>query len=612
VGFVIGTAGHVDHGKSALVAALTGIDPDRLVEEKRRGLTIDLGFANLKLPSGRQVGLIDVPGHVDFMHNLLSGMHGVDFALLVISVTEGVMPQTREHLQVLDLMGIANGLVVLTKVDLADRELVDLVSSDAIELLKPTQLAAVGVAQVSALSGLGLQSLKEQIDEGLLAMPPRSDKGRPRLPVDRAFAMKGFGTVVTGTLLDGSIGLGQVLELQPGRVRLRVRGLQQFNQPVERAEPGTRVAVNVAGIEKGAVRRGQVLTVPDSLTPTDRIDASVRVLAGGRNLRPGGEVLVHAGSACVLAGAFPLQTAMARPGESGWLQLRLRGEIAAVNGDHYVLTDPASGAVLGGGVLADVRPRRQPRGSERLIDSLVRRLAGDGPTQELERHPFGISRKELLKATGASDSDLDNLDARQVGSNLFNPGVWARLRASIVGQVENYHRTHPLRVGVPTQELRSRLHVPPSVYGPVLDELVAAGDVIEQAGLLRIPSHQVEVDAASAEALLEALSGPSPPLLSAALEACGLQSDVAEALMAQGSLVRIGQDLAMGRPRLDEAIALVRSEIERHGSISLSRLRDLSQGTRRTAQAILEHLDGLGETRRIGDQHVRGPARKVE
>ncbi|MGH7862671.1 MAG: SelB C-terminal domain-containing protein, partial [Candidatus Dormibacteraceae bacterium] len=279
---------------------------------------------------------------------------------------------------------------------------------------------------------------------------------------------------------------------------------------------------------------------------------------------------------------------------------------------HYVLTDPASGSVLGGGVFADVRPRRRPRGSEGLIDSLVQRLAGDGPAQELERHPFGISRKELLKVTGGSDADLDNLDAQHVGSSLFNPAVWARLRTSMLGQVETYHRAHPLRMGVPAQELCSRLHIPPGAFRPVLDELVSAGDLIEQAGLLRIPSYQVEVDAAATDALIEALSVPSPPLLSAALKGLGLQSDIAEAVIARGSLVRIGRDLVIGRPQLDAAVALVRSEIGRHGSISLSRLRDLTQGSRRSAQAILEQLDGVGETRRIGDQHVRGPASRVE
>ncbi|HVB76686.1 MAG TPA: selenocysteine-specific translation elongation factor [Candidatus Nitrosotalea sp.] len=607
MGFVIGTAGHVDHGKSALVQALSGIDPDRLAEEKRRGLTIDLGFAHATLPSGREVGIVDVPGHIDFMRNLLSGMHGVDFALLIVSATEGVMAQTREHLEVLDLMGIDHGLDVITKVDLADAELIELVSEEAREASSRTSLAGAEVVHVSARTGLGMEQLRQQIDSGLKVMTPRPDKGRPRLAIDRAFAMTGFGTVVTGTLVDGCLQVGQELELQPGGTAHRVRGLEQYNRPVESAEPGSRVAVNIAGIQKDAIRRGQVLTLVHSLQPSERIDASVRLLPGTRRLRPGAQAIVHSGSASVSARLLPLESSMPDPGGTGWLQLRLRHPIAAVNGDRYILSEATTGAVVGGGVFVDVHPVRHPRNGVPVIESLAQRLTGSGLEQELRKHPFGVTPSQIMVITGASAADLEDLNAERVGPYLFDPGVFAQLSAAALREVERYHATHPMRRGVPAQELRSRLRVPPPVFRHVVAALLGAGVLAEHDLALAAPSHRVLVDERLAAALIEALSANpmSPPPLSAALKSSAVSSDVAEALIEQATLVRIGADLAITRSGLDRAMELIRSELESAGSISLGRLRDLMGGNRRTAQAILEYLDGVGETRRVGDERVR-------
>src|SRR4030088_2791277 len=277
--FVVGTAGHIDHGKSTLIQALTGIDPDRLEEEKRRGMTIDLGFAYLTLPSGRLVGVVDVPGHARFIRNMLAGVHGLDAVLLVVAADEGVMPQTREHLEIVDLLEVNRGIAVVTKVDLVEPDWLELVSAEVSETLGRTSLAGAEIVAVSATTGQGLEELKERLDRLLAGAEPRPDPGRPRLPVDRVFTIGGFGTVVTGTLVDGSLKVGEELQLQPSGRRVRVRGLQQHNRKVEAAQPGSRVAANLVGVEKDQLDRGEVLARPGTVAASRRLDASVRVLS---------------------------------------------------------------------------------------------------------------------------------------------------------------------------------------------------------------------------------------------------------------------------------------------------------------------------------------------
>src|SRR3990172_3190399 len=296
--YVIGTAGHVDHGKSALVHALTGIDPDRLQEEKERGMTIDLGFAWLKLPGGEQVSIVDVPGHERFIKNMLAGAGGIDLALLVVAADEGGMPQTREHLAILDLLGVSSGVLVVTKKDLVEDDLLELVADDVREAVEGTTLAGSPLVACSALSGDGLDELRRVLDERLEATPPKRDIGRPRLPVDRSFTMAGFGTVVTGTLIDGPFEVGQEVEIVPGGQRARIRGLQHHREQVQRALPGRRTAVNLSGVAKDGGGRGQVLALPGSMAPTTALDVRLRALASLRRpLRHNAELTLHVGSA---------------------------------------------------------------------------------------------------------------------------------------------------------------------------------------------------------------------------------------------------------------------------------------------------------------------------
>ncbi len=608
--FVVGTAGHIDHGKSTLIQALTGIDPDRLEEEKRRGMTIDLGFAYLTLPSGRLAGIVDVPGHARFIRNMLAGVHGLDAVLLVVAADEGVMPQTVEHLEIVDLLEIRHGLAVVTKVDLVEPDWLELVVAELAETLAPTSLAGAEILPVSAVTGQGLDDLKRRLDDLLAGTPQREDRRRPRLPVDRVFTIGGFGTVVTGTLVDGSLNVGEEVELQPSARRVRVRGLQQHNRKVDAAQPGSRVAANLVGVEKEDLHRGEVLARPGTVTVTRRVDAAVRVLRDSpRPLRHGAQVLLHTGTAEVSARAIVLASDEIQPGGTGWVQLYLGRPVAVAAGDRFVLRLPTPSATVAGGSFADVSPRRHPRHDERVRESLERRAAGEVLQEELRKYPRGITAQALLRATLAEDADVSRLEARRAGQWLFAPEAWAALQARSRSALEEYHRAHPLRAGMPREELKSRLGLAPATFGPVLAALAGDGVLADRGGELALPDHRVEIDPAAggpAGRLLELLQAQpfAPPSLPEAMRAAGASAEVVRALAQRGELVRLSEDVAFTRAAFDSAVALVREVMAAEGSVTVATLRDRMGASRRPVLALLEHLDAQRVTRRVGDARV--------
>ena len=605
--FVVGTAGHIDHGKSTLIQALTGIDPDRLAEEKRRGMTIDLGFAYLTLPSGRLVGIVDVPGHARFIRNMLAGVHGLDAVLLVIAADEGVMPQTVEHLEIVHLLDISRGLVVLTKVDLVEPDWLELVTAEVGERLADTSLAGAEVVPVSALSGEGLDLLRGKLDLLLDGTTARADRQRPRLPIDRVFTIGGFGTVVTGTLVDGFLKVGEELEAQPGGRRVRVRGLQQHDRKVEVAAPGSRVAANLVGVEKEDLRRGHVLVRPGTLASTRRVDAEVAVLAGAaRPLRNGADLLLHTGTAEVAARAIVLDADELLPGSRGWVQLYLAEPIAAAAGDRFVLRQPSPSATIAGGRFADVNPRRHPRNDASVPASLERRMAGDVLQEELRKYPRGITEAALVKATLAPVADLAGVAGRRAGGWIFAPESWAALSGRSQALLEEYHRTHPLRGGMPREELKSRLGLAPAAFSVALVELARDGVLAEQGGELALPGHKVELDPAEggpAQRLRELLGRApfAPPSLPEALREAGAGPEVLRALAKRGEIVRLSEDVAFTRPAYESALELVRQIVAAEGGVTVARLRDAMGASRRPVLAFLEHLDAERVTRREGD-----------
>ncbi len=467
----------MDHGKSTLVKALTGTDPDRLIEEKARGLTIDLGFAWMPLPGGAVASFVDVPGHEDFIRNMLAGAGAVSACLLVIAADEGPMPQTREHLAILDLLAVRHGVVALTKQDLVDEAWLDLVRAESVALLAGTSLAAAPIVPVSATTGLGLDLLVAQLEAMVATVPDAPDRGRPRLSIDRAFSLAGFGTVVTGTLRDGRLHPGDSVLLQPTGLRLRARSVQGHGQATPEAVPGTRTAVNLPGVETSAIRRGDVLITPGAYQPTRLVDVALRVLADA----PAPVVhddrlhLFH-GAAEIPARVRVMGGRAIEPGQQGWAQLRLGRPTVLVAGDRLVLRRPSPPATLGGGRVLDPRPpgrrRRFPPATLARFEALA---AGD-PLEVAwqmlaEREPCRVEALPPPDTGLAAEAMVTALEqlaeagrARQVAPFWFTAHGWERLRGRCQAALERYHQRWPLRAGAPPEEIRERLALAPEAF----------------------------------------------------------------------------------------------------------------------------------------------------
>ncbi|MCK5653971.1 MAG: selenocysteine-specific translation elongation factor, partial [Dehalococcoidia bacterium] len=512
--FVLGTAGHVDHGKSVLVQALTGIDPDRLREEKERGMTIDLGFAWLKLPSGRAVGIVDVPGHEHFIKNMLAGVGGIDIALLVIAADEGVMPQTREHLAILDLLQVDRGIAIIAKKDLVDEEWLELVTLEVGDVLAGTTLAQAPLIAVSALTGEGLPKLVSAIDQVLDSATPKKDIGRPRLPIDRVFTMAGFGTVVTGTLVDGSLSQGQEVEILPPALAARIRGLQSHKQKIDIASPGNRVAANLSGVATSELTRGDVVTTPGWLTPTRAFDVKLRLLPSApRPLPHNATVTFHHGAAEVLGKIRLLESNKIEPGETAWAQFLLAQPIVAVKDDRFIIRSPQQ--TLGGGQIVGPQAKRHRRFRTDVIEGLATREAGTAEQIILaivqEEEPLELKRLLTLcnLSRGEVEEAIRSLAAQKkvivLGNMmlLFSAQGWEKLAKQAKLAVQRYHQQFPLRHGPPKEELRGKIKTPTKFFARALEQLIQEGTLIEAGPMVRSPDHkpqptpkqQAEVDA---------------------------------------------------------------------------------------------------------------------
>lgn len=617
--YVIGTAGHIDHGKSALVRALTGIDPDRLREEKERGLTIDLGFAWLKLPSGVEVSIVDVPGHERFIKNMLAGAGGIDLALLVVAADEGVMPQTREHLAILDLLGVSHGVVAVTKADLADAGLLGLAMADVREALAGTALEGAPIVPCSSVTGEGLGDLLTAIKAQLAGTPPKRDIGRPRLPIDRAFTIAGFGTVVTGTLCDGRLKVGDEVEVVPAGLRARVRGLQTHGRKVEVADPGRRTAVNLAGVPVESLRRGMVLALPGSLRPTTAVDVRLRAVGYlGRPIRHGLEVTFHTGAAEAPGRLVLLDCEAVAPGQSAWAQVRLAAPVAAVRGDRFIIRDPND--TLGGGTVADPQARRHRRYHVPTLEALKALEAGspqDVLLLALERtgpaplaavvQEGGIGPAAARAAAGAlaEAGRLVVLDGGELqdSSLLCTAEGLAALTARLREVLGGFHQASPLRPGMPREELRSRLGLAPRTFDSVLRFWRQEGEVRESGPLVSLPWHEPRLDPgqrARAEAYLAALrASPFAPSPSAVLD-----EGLLAYLETRGDIVRVADGVVFDAQAYREMVARITDYLREHGSVTLAQVRDMFGTSRKYAQALLEHLDEKRVTRRIGDERV--------
>lgn len=634
---VIGTAGHVDHGKSKLVEALTGIDPDRLKEEKEREMTIDLGFAWLTLPSGEPVGVVDVPGHRDFIENMLAGVGGIDAALFVVAADEGVMPQTREHLAILDLLGVRNGVVALTKTDLVeDEEWLELVQIDVAELLEGTALADASIVPVSVRTGQGLPTLLEELDRLLENAPPRSDLGRPRLPIDRVFTIAGFGTVVTGTLIDGHLQVGQEVEVLPQGLKARVRGLQTHKERIERAVPGSRVAINLTGVSIDEVQRGDVVTTPGWLKPTMLIDVHLRYLASApRPLRHNATLKFFSGSAEVMARARLLDSEAILPGGEGWVQLRLAEPVALVRGDRFIGRQPSPAVTVGGGQIVDPHPRRRHRRFRSEVIARLMTLARGSPVeiflQSLETsQPCQLL--ELMERSGLAMEEAGNvlqelLDSKEVlildsrirqqlpsiqqliTSNryLISAAGWQKLSDKLTIALRDYHQRHPLRQGMPREELKSQLRLSTKLLNEVVNRAVSQSKLVDEEAALRLPEHRVKFSADQERQVQELLAAfkksPYTPPSVANSEAI-VGTEVLNALIQQRKLVQVSEGVLFLKETYEEMVKRVIEHIREKGTITVAQVRDMFAASRKYALALMEHLDEHKVTKRVGDERV--------
>jgi selenocysteine-specific elongation factor len=615
---VIGTAGHVDHGKSALIQALTGTDPDRLAEEKARGMTIDLGFAWTTLPSGREVGFVDVPGHERFVHNMLAGVGGVGCALFVVDASEGWRPQSAEHLAILDLLGIPTGVVALTKADLVDQATRDRVAAEVAARLRGTTLAGAAIVPTAAPSGLGVDAVAAALDAALdrLAEPP--DRGRPRLPVDRVFTMRGSGTVVTGTLSGGSLRAPAEAELLPAGRRVRVRGLQGHGRPLAEATPARRLAVNLAGVATDQVARGDVLVLPGQWAPTRVADCRLRCLPGApAPLRGRGAYLLYAGAAETSARLQPLDATELRPGADALVRLHLERPLVLAAFEPVVLRDSGRDETVGGGLVLDPFPPTAVRG----IAARVRRA------EELEAReaagPTGLPARVLAERGVVPLTDLPHLAAITPDQLLASPSVvgsrtlawsreaWEAAAAAVLEAVGRQHRDDPSAPGLPAQAARAAALAsagptwPDAAGAEVVEALVVAGRLVPDGRALRLPGHgtRLDPDQRALLARVEAALGEAGvSLLSeTALRDLGADRKATALLVRLGVLVAVAPGGYLGRSTLEGAVATLRGAFPDGRLFAATEAREALGTTRRTAIPLLEHLDRDGVTVRLGD-----------
>ena len=612
--FVIGTAGHIDHGKSVLIHKLTGIDPDRLIEEKERGMTIDLGFAWLTLPSGREVGIIDVPGHERFIKNMLAGVGGIDLALLIVAANEGVMPQTREHLDILNLLDIQTGIVVITKIDTVDEELLSLVIMEVQELIATTSLHNAPILPVSAYTGEGLKELVATIDELLSSIQPRKDIGRPRLLIDRVFTIAGSGTVVTGTLIDGSLSQGQEVEVVPAGLKARVRGLQSHKTRVETAGPGSRVAANITGVSVAQLQRGDVLTSPGWLLPATRVDVKLRLLDGlSRSLKHGATVSFFTGAAEELAKVHLLEKEEVKPGETALAQLALKRPVAAVKGDHYIIRSPMD--TLGGGNIISVHARRHRRFRENIVDSLSKIERGTAEEileamlemkQPLELRSMvidsNLSEGEVEKALAALEQQKKVRIIGRAGDRIvFSSAGWDTMVKKSQKVVGDYCKKFTTRTGIPKGELSSKLGLTPQ--SPVLQKLKDDNIIVEEGATVRLPEFQVkltEQQQKKIDAFLRVLKDNpySPP------GDVTLEPELLNLIIRQGRAVKVAEGVVFSKNAYDEMVGKIIAHAKEHGSITIADVREMFGNSRKYITALLEYMDDKKLTRRVGDARV--------
>ncbi len=625
---VVGTAGHIDHGKTSLVKALTGTDTDRLPEEKARGITIDLGFAFLEEPDGLVIEIVDVPGHERFVKNMLAGVGGIDLALLVIAADEGIMPQTREHLAICQLLRIKSGMVALTKADLAEPDWIELVRDDVANLVRDTFLSGCPIVPVSVKTGAGLGTLRQALADLGRAVPAKATDQTARLPVDRVFTVKGFGTVVTGTLTAGILAVDDKVEVYPRGVQSKIRGLQVHGKTVERSAAGQRTAVNLQAVERAAIERGDVLAPPGSLVPTLLADATLELLPDApRPLKARDRVRFHVGTQEVMARVLLVERAVLEPGEISYGRFRLEAPVVALPGDRFVIRSYSPIVTIGGGALLDIAPPRFKRKAPALLAHL-RLLETGAPAQVLEEHlkqagPAGARAADLRARTAFGLERLKALlqELVQAGAIVAVDREWflhrdanERLRSQTLALLGAFHAENPLRTGISREELRSRAgNAHERVFTQLLASLEAEGLVRSEKDQVRLATHKIRLSAEQerivkgleADFLRAAAAPPSPEEALARLGVQGTEKhELFQLLVSDRRLIRVKESLYFHAEALREIQDKVVGHLRERKDIGPGDVKDLLGISRKYAIPLMEYFDAQRVTVRQGERRV--------
>jgi selenocysteine-specific elongation factor len=627
---ILGTAGHIDHGKTALVKALTGVDTDRLKVEKERGITTELGFTFLDLPSGIRMGIVDVPGHEKFVKHMVAGVWGIDLVALIIATDEGVMPQTREHLDICRLLEVRKGLVILTKIDLVDQDLLGLVKEEVTDIVKGTFLKDAPILPVSSVTREGIPQLISALDRLSQEVQARSTEGLFRLPIDRVFVMKGFGTVVTGTVVSGALSVGESIQILPSGIEAKVRTLQVYGRPVQKAVAGQRAAVNLQGIETSAVERGDVLVHTHTLAPTRMLDVYIEYLPSAeRPLKNRTRQRFHIGTNLTSASIFLLDREELIPGESGFAQLRLEAPVVALPHDRFVIRGSGVIQTLGGGVVIDAHPTRHKRNAPSVIKDLTTLREGSDDqaiAQHIRRSGMGgIASDDLLKRVPTSSPELQKVIKKMIDQGealLIDPEkmkvidirCYHQLREMTLAQLKQFHQRFPMKSGLAKEELRTKLpmEVDVKLFQILINGLIQSKEILLEKEKLRLSTHHISsMDEKGLikrveEAVLKAgLQSPSAKELSEAWSEKeeGVQA-VFEHLVHEGVLVKVKSGIYIHRVPFEHLKEALVSYLKKNKEITTPQFKEMTNASRKYAIPLIEYFDQIKLTIRLGEKRV--------
>jgi len=626
---VLGTAGHIDHGKTSLIKALTGIDTDRLKEEKERGITIELGFAHLQLPCGELLGIVDVPGHEKFVKNMVAGATGIDLVALVIAADEGVMPQTREHLEICELLKIKHGIVVLTKIDMVEPDWLDLVREDVIEYLSETFLAHAPIVEVSSVTAEGFDELMQVLDKLVEEIPEKEVSHLFRLPIDRVFTIKGFGTVVTGTTVSGQIRTGDEATIYPQAIQTKIRGIQVHNKDVKEVRAGQRTAVNLQGVERATIRRGNILATKDSLRPTYMVDILLHLLpSASRNLKNRAKVRFHTGTSEIISTVILLDRDELERGQTCFAQIRLDEPTTVLRNDRYVLRSYSPVRTIGGGEILNALPKKKKRFSKTTLSEMELLHKGDlkeivelfvssARFQGLEEADLSFltntGNKRLSETLNVLKAQRRLIEYDKERRLLIHAGFLEKAREEIIKTTGRYHEDFPLKVGFLKEELRSRTTGANNtkLFNYLVNQLTQEGIIVQEKELVRLKGHRITLgeDQVKARAKMEEAylkSGLQPPYFKDLREefSGNTGSDVLELLLKEGALVKIKEDLYFHRRAIQDLEQRLIDFLKKNGEIATPQFKDLSNVSRKYAIPLIEYFDRTQLTVRVGDNRV--------